>query len=557
MKNLFLLFLFLFISSCKKENKITSELSTNADFEKAKNFSDQKFSDSAFYYFNLAKNSFLEKNDSIGVARALINMAFIQHESADFFGSIETSLEANKYIKNESDSIVKKILTSSYNNIANCSYSLKNFDNALKYYNKTLKYVDNDEDKYICYNNIGDMLLSMGKIKHAKKYLGKAILADSAVNYARAVNNFAKAKYLDDKTYNPLPEFYKALTIRKGKNDEWGKNSSYETLSTYYLDKDKNISLDFAQKMLNVATNNKSPDDRIIALERIISLDPKNYLKNFERLTLINDSLQTVRNKAKNQFAIVRYDVEQKNAENQSLKLSAVKNKINILYLSFGIAILLLALITGYFWNEKRKKTIRREKEQEKKLEVKNTELKYSKKVHDVVANGLYHMMIEIENNPEINKIKLLNDLEKMYEESRDISHESLMQQNFFEKFGKMINSYSTPEQKVLPAKYTENIWDSIPQYIQAELFYVVREILVNMKKHSEAKLAVLKFERNDTTLRITYSDNGKGIKNMAPEKGAGILNTENRIAAIGGDIIFEQNPNGGLIIKIAIPINS
>jgi hypothetical protein len=54
----------------------------------------------------------------------------------------------------------------------------------------------------------------------------------------------------------------------------------------------------------------------------------------------------------------------------------------------------------GYFWYRRRKKRL----QQEKELEVKNTELKYSKKVHDKVANKVYHVMSEVENIPVIDK---------------------------------------------------------------------------------------------------------------------------------------------------------
>ena len=47
-----------------------------------------------------------------------------------------------------------------------------------------------------------------------------------------------------------------------------GLNSSYETLSSYYLDKDRQKSLEYAKKMLKEATYNNSPDDQITALKK-------------------------------------------------------------------------------------------------------------------------------------------------------------------------------------------------------------------------------------------------------------------------------------------------
>lgn len=556
MKYSFLIILSIILLSCKKEKKelSTQVLSTNSYFKKAKEYQENKVSDSAFYYFNLAKNAFLTEKDSLGVARALVNMAIIQSDKGDYYGGIETSLEADQFIKKEikTDSIVKIVLASNYNNLGISSSNLKDYDNSISYYKEALKYVNVEESKLVYYNNIGDVLIRKKDFRRAKNYLQKALHAKIDTNYARALNNFAKAKFLENKNYDPLPELLKALEIREQQRNGMGMNSSYATLADYFFNKDKIASLKYSKMMLNKALQNKSPDDQLEALQKIILLDPKHYLEYFIRFNSINDSLQTARNKAKNQFAVIRYDVEQKNAENQILKRQDVENEIKIVQRNFGLVALSLILITGFFWYKKRRKRL----EQEKELEVKNTQLKMSKKVHDVVANGLYHMMIDVQNNSEVDKTRILNDIEKMYEESRDISHENIREEDFSLRFINMIKSYSSQEQVVLPVGYKENIWENVSYNVQLELYYIVREILVNMKKHSRAKLASVKFEKDNDSLKIKYTDNGIGINNINEQEGAGIHNTENRIDSIGGDIIFEKNPTGGLIIQITIPIN-
>ncbi|RYZ75635.1 MAG: ATP-binding protein, partial [Proteobacteria bacterium] len=75
--------------------------------------------------------------------------------------------------------------------------------------------------------------------------------------------------------------------------------------------------------------------------------------------------------------------------------------------------------------------------EQEKLLQVKNTELKYSKKIHDRVANRIYQIMSQVENTKVIDKNALLFGLENVYETTRDISYENKdinENQNFYEQ---------------------------------------------------------------------------------------------------------------------------
>ena len=88
------------------------------------------------------------------------------------------------------------------------------------------------------YNNIGDGLILLGKYKEAKFFLKRALLTKDTLVYAQALNNYAKAKFLDDKTYNPLSELNKALQLRKDKKSIEGQNSSFSTLADFYLDKD-------------------------------------------------------------------------------------------------------------------------------------------------------------------------------------------------------------------------------------------------------------------------------------------------------------------------------
>ncbi|AYN00904.1 tetratricopeptide repeat protein [Chryseobacterium sp. 3008163] len=307
----YIFIILLIFYSCNKV-KTRDEVYPKTLYEKAKKFANENTSDSAFYYFNLAKNDYLEIYDSIGSGKSLVNMAIIQSNNGDFYGSIETSLEANKLLRDESDSIVKSTLAASYNNMAISSSFLKNYEESVSFYKKALQFSNDDKNRYIYNNNIGDALILLGKYKEAKKHLELASLTKDSLIYAKALNNLARAKFLENQNYNPLLELNKALQIRQNKENLEGQNSSFSTLADYYFDKKPEKSLFYAYKLLETAEKIKIPEDQVNALQRIIVLDRPNYLKSFQRLTAINDSTQTARNKAKNQFAVIRYDVEKK-----------------------------------------------------------------------------------------------------------------------------------------------------------------------------------------------------------------------------------------------------
>lgn len=69
-------------------------------------------------------------------------------------------------------------------------------------------------------------------------------------------------------------------------------------------------------------------------------------------------------------------------------------------------------LITGILWYKRRKAKL----ELLAQDKIKEERLILSKKVHDVVANGLYQVMSRIEYNDDFSKNEILDKLEMMYQ---------------------------------------------------------------------------------------------------------------------------------------------
>ena len=274
-----------------------------------------------------------------------------------------------------------------------------------------------------------------------------------------------------------------------------------------------------------------------------------NILKLTKKL---NDSIQLERNRAKNQFALVRYDSEKNRADFLKAEAENEKKKNDILKLYILIGLLIVLFVFGYFLYRKRKQKL----EQEKVLEVKKTELKYSKKVHDKVANGIYHVMSDIENKSEFNRDEILDKLEVVYEISRDISYDKIdenQQDNFAEKLAQLISSYDSEQVKIYLIGNDKELWRNVQDYAKTEVFLVMQELLTNMKKHSEASRVILNFKKENQQIIINYSDDGIGISDLKPKNG--LQNTVSRISNLNGDVIFETENVNGLKIKIIFPI--
>lgn len=550
--------LFVLIVSCTKtkENNIneTEKKADNPYYEKAWLYLDQKNPVNAFQYFNKAKEIYLKNNDSLGVGKCLMNMGIILTDQGDYFGAQETSLEATKYFKenNEKD---YSYIRANYNNLGIINRNLQNYIKAIDFYDLAISFSLNDLDKQVYLNNKANVFRENKEYAEALKIYSNVLksLKENSKEYSRTLSNFAYTQWLQNPNKDPISNFNKALDFRLQEKDQWGQIGSYRYIIDYYTQKKPDSALIYATKMYGVAKTLRSPDDQIEALQKLIVLEnpekSKQYFLTYQKL---NDSLQTARSKAKNQFALIRYETEKNKANFQKAQADNVKKQNQILKQYAGLGILGLILIGGgagsVIWYKRRRKRLEKEKE----LEIKNTELRYSKKVHDKVANKVYRVMSEVENVPEMKKEVLLDKLENIYEISRDISydHEPTDEKHLVE----MLESYSSQEEVQLVKVGIQEIgWDTFSKDTQSEVFNVLQELMTNMKKHSKATRVVIIMSRINEEITIRYTDNGVGCDKLSPKNG--IKNTGNRMESIGGTINFDAVSGEGFKAELKFSV--
>ena len=81
-----------------------------------------------------------------------------------------------------------------------------------------------------------------------------------------------------------------------------------------------------------------------------------------------------------------------------------------------------------------------------------------------------------------------------------------------------------------------------------------VKELLVNLNRHSKASLASLKFNQNTKFIIISYKDNGVGFAENQT-KGIGLWHIENRLKQVGGNLSIFNNKVSGAQLEISIPV--
>ena len=487
-------------------------------------------------------------------------MAIISGGEGDFFGSQEISLSAIKYLSPRIDA-QNELLSNTYSNLGKMANRLKNYPQSSQFYLKSIELSKNEDSKNIYLNNLAVNLLDQLKYKEALKYFEKLInkksIRKDPITFSRILSNTSKAKWLQNPRYNPLPNFLKALRIRQKGNDLFGQNASFAHLTDFYIDKNSDSALFYAHKMYHLTQIIKSADDRVYALERLIKLSaPLRSKQYFEIYKELKDSLETVRNAAKNQFAIIRYETEKSKADNLNLQKENAEKKYQISmqnFLLIGTLLLIIVVsIISVLWYKKRKQKLQLQAQNDIRL----SQLKTSKKVHDVVANGLYQVMAEIENQDEIDKEHILDSIELLYEKSRDISYEegpATNAPNFKERINMLLRTFGSKNTIVSIVGNEIELWEQVSPKAKQEITHILQELMVNMKKHSGANNVVLKFEQVGNQVNIYYTDDGVGIKGI-PTFNNGLTNTGNRIEGIDGKITFDTKNDRGLKVHISFP---
>lgn len=546
-----ILFILIFTCCSKRKLNIANEIS-NPEFNTATNFYKKNMPDSAFAHFNDAKNEYLESKDSVGAGKSLIYMSIISIENGDYFGGQEIALQALNCF-NTSNKRHYKYLCSNYHELGVASSFLKNYKNAINFYKKSIYYADSSNNLSIVENSLAltyrDINNYQQSIKLFRNILSKKL---NKTDYSRTLSNYAYTMWKYDPKYNAKTALLKALSIGKSENNLWGQNASYAHLSEYYEVKHPDTSLIYAMKMYEVAKAIESPDDQLQALQKLIRLSPDNKVKScYTIYQKLDDSLQNARRAAKNQFALIRYETEKNKADNLLLQKDVSAKRYQLIII---ISIALLLFSYGILWYRKRKLKIELKAENS----IRENQLQTSKKVHDKVANKIYRVMSEVENKDDLNKDHLLDQLEYIYNTSRDISYEiteNRQIKTFSQQLSELFSAYISNKRSIEVIHNKEELWANVQEKTKGEIFIVLLELMNNMKKHSGATAVKIQFKKYQNIISIHYQDNGIGL----PQKmtyNNGLRNTETRIENISGTITFETMEKTGLGISISFPIH-
>ncbi|NRR93127.1 tetratricopeptide repeat protein [Winogradskyella undariae] len=543
--------------------------------------------DSAYYhYFQAHKYYSLIESENYA-AKMLYNMAFIQSRLKDYTSSESKLFQAISTYKRLGKNLA---LYRCYNALGNNYSELGDFENSIEYHNKSIKVLQNLENKKSYYER---SLNDIGLLYQTKKEYPSSIQTfDKALNnsnlkildihlYARLIDNLAYSKLLNGDTLGIEKDLMEALKIRDSLNNISGITINKIHLAKYYFKIGDTLhALEYADSANELANKSKNNNDiltSLLLLSRIDKVNSSHYLKKHVELT---ESLQRYERTLKNKFARIQFETDEYIEKSEKLALQKT------LILTFGFAIVSI-LILLYLIKVQRSKNKELQQEQlqqqaneqiyklmlkqQSKLEEGRLKERHrvSEELHDGVLGKIFGTRMGLgflELNGESHDLekhqKYIHNLREIEEEIRDISHE--LKNEILSSNADYISLIKDlVEEKSVLGNFEYFIdsedsffWNDSNETIKINIYRIVQEALQNIIKYSKANQVSLLFKYNNENLVVVIRDDGVGFNITNAKKGIGLMNIKSRTESLRGKVKIMSEPNNGTVIEIKIPYN-
>ncbi len=186
------------------------------------------------------------------------------------------------------------------------------------------------------------------------------------------------------------------------------------------------------------------------------------------------------------------------------------------------------------------------------------TARRFSHELHDELGGSLTAIKTNLTNpNPKIDdSIKLIDDA---INNVRTLSQ--LLRPTILDDFGldagiRWLAERFT-ERTGIDADYRSHFEDRLADETETHLFRIVQEALTNVARHANASRVTIFLRAENGNIRLTLSDNGRGIPQTAPEHtGMGLTGMRARARSAGGDCTISSTTGGGVTIDVTAPID-
>lgn len=492
-----------------------------------------------------------ELRDSANLAKAFVTLSNVYQEYRDFeTAAVWLRLAIETYHRQRDTA---KLADAEFN-FGNLYYKLEKLDSARVHYQHALSLYQAGGDilnEGLTYNMMAAIYLEQHQLELSRTAQDKAenLLQEVDSEYGLFKVYVGKGTYMQhiDQPAKALPFFHKAYQLQAGTADM--RIALIESMAEAHRDLGHTDSSIYYEKLAVEASESlfKNDQDNSIVAQHIKKWQEKKVMQ-------------------------------------QNLAEQASSNRSLSRYLYALIALLLL-LAAGFYYRHKENQRERRRQLQIIKGLTQNLELNYvnarlegqqaEKKIlgrdlHDRIGAMMatlkwrYEAIGEkLNETPEAQQMirEANHTFGTIYQELRSISHQ-LESEGSTEK----VELLATLQQlcadisksgKLEAAFYVHGLEGRLDYKTELNLLQIIREIVANALKHSEARHLTIQLTKLEQHLTLMVEDDGKGFDLHQHRQGAGIRHLEERVAALGGTIQIDSAKNAGVTTIIEIPLST
>jgi signal transduction histidine kinase len=521
----------------------------------------KSYYDRAVENFFISLKIFEELGIKRGVANTYNNIGLILMEQGRDSAALDYQFRGLAIRKEIGDEYG---INDSWLNIALLFYSTRVYDSSAFYYRQTIPFFQETENHYA----LGSAFNGLAMVLDAQKLWDSALVYyDKAVQEHLSVqNNYKAASSL----------LNKAATYREMKSQD-------RELAT----------LIEAQKLVDDESSIRVRSKILFQLAEIYY--DRGLYKNAANLYLehkaIRDSLYDVDRDEKIEQIKVQYETERREkellrekAENERLAKEKALAEIRVYNRNkwiIGISsISAIAILLVLVLNQQKKRKIQSEKdaaiiaEREKGIKAvfdaqEEERQRIAKDLHDGVGQQISAIKLHLQNvakditgtmkefKPDLDKIgKMVTETGS---EIRSISHQmmprALTELGLVAALEDMVEKSFTYSEMECSFEH-HGLKDRLPGNVEIGLYRIAQELINNIIKHSNAKRVEMQLMKTNRYIILIVQDDGKGIKSVKGSGGIGMLNINNRLRTINGELNLESDTGRGTTATIRIGLN-
>jgi len=558
----------------------------------------REITDSAEYYFLKTYNLSIEKNVPTYERFSINNLGMMYWRRGDFNKALEFFFKALRFAE---DLNKIKFETVALNNIVLIYQEMKQYNKALEYHKKTLairKELKMIDDLTNSYNNIGICYKELNQVDSSILYYHKAIefakKTSNDVEECTALSNLGSL-YLKNKDYHKAETcLFNSLQI-EGINPKSIMTNNLNLSGVYYGLKQYHKGIKHglvAKKWIEDNANLALGADvyKYLALnyaaigQNNLSFD---YLLQWETL---KDSVFSEYNADAINRLEIAFETEKKEkallkeqAENERLQKEKALTEIRLYnrnkWIIGIISTSLILILFILFISQRNKRKAQAEKdsaiikEREKGLKAvfnaqEDERKRIAKDLHDGIGQQIsaIKMFFQsltkgiVETKPELKED--ISKVEKMITDTgtdiRNISHQmmpkALTEVGLTEALEDLLENCFFKTDVIYNFEHF-GFEKRLPSNVEIALYRIAQELLQNIIKHSGAKNVDVQLSKMERYCILIVEDDGEGISESDSSDGIGMMNINNRLSTINGNMNMDSEKGEGTTATIRIAL--